>query len=481
MRDVLPHFRWLVWGGVWLFAATGWGQVRFIPLNVDYAVFNSGKDKEYVEVYVSIPQKSLQYRAVDARWVAEFHISIRVGQDQSVVFERDQPFYNAVEDFSEVNVYSELRHLFAMELPPGRYNAQIAVSDDHTGVKGEYVLELQVVPLSNAQLTLSQIQLAAKISRAEGESFFNKNGLQVVPNPSSVYHIAMPMLYYYAEAHNLAYEKDAPGTYTVEAFITDMSGNVVRTFPPQKKQKPGKSAVLVGGNNIVTLPSAPHFLHLRLTDDETGQTVEQKKRFTLFKPTREQVEQVRAVTTDLMRTYYEKFTEEKLDEEFEISRYLATDEEKKRYKDLDGIEAKALFMANFWKSRDPDPTTPQNERKLEYFRLVEFANANYRTKFREGWRTDRGRVLLTYGRPSEVEQSPVEAAARPYEIWSYNELEGGSIFVFADMQGFGDYELMHSTYRKEISQPDWERRVRLIRDNGQLNLFRGGQPDHEPR
>ncbi len=80
-------------------------------------------------------------------------------------------------------------------------------------------------------------------------------------------------------------------------------------------------------------------------------------------------------------------------------------------------------------------------------------------------------MLLIYGIPDEIERSPVQSGTRPYEIWSYNKLENGSIFVFADLQGFGDYELLHSTYRKEVYQPDWERRVRILRDNNTQSII----------
>jgi hypothetical protein len=49
---------------------------------------------------------------------------------------------------------------------------------------------------------------------------------------------------------------------------------------------------------------------------------------------------------------------------------------------------------------------------------------------------------------------------KPYEIWFYNEIEGGVQFIFGDISGFGNYELLHSTKRGEVNDPDWERRLR---------------------
>ena len=63
---------------------------------------------------------------------------------------------------------------------------------------------------------------------------------------------------------------------------------------------------------------------------------------------------------------------------------------------------------------------------------------------------------MTYGRPSDIERNYMTINTKPYEIWEYHELEGGVIFVFADLRGFGEYELVHSTYSRELHQENWE-------------------------
>ena len=64
-----------------------------------------------------------------------------------------------------------------------------------------------------------------------------------------------------------------------------------------------------------------------------------------------------------------------------------------------------------------------------------------------------------YGEPSEVERYPNQTDTKPYEIWHYNDLEGGVLFIFADLTGFSDYTLINSTKRGEISDSDWQRKI----------------------
>ncbi len=446
-------------------------QPQFFPLNVSYALFNAQGSEEYVEFYIAFLQRNLRYVPADSGYAAHFTLQLEVRNQETVAYSETQPFVNRIRTLEEIRPYSELQHLFLCKLPPGKYSASIALTDPESGARGEYLMDLEVKPFQDNQPVLSDIQLAEKISKAEEKTRFYKNGLEIIPNPAGVYTLVQPMLYYYAEAYNLPFSEIEPGTYTVDSYITDSQGSVVRTFPQKKKQKAGNSAVLVGGHNIVTLNSDAYFLNLQFTDDQTGQTVKKTQPFRMFKPSKEQLdvaERTRAVTAELMATYYSRLSEAEMDQEFDKAKYIASNDEKKIFKNLNA-KGKIEFLVEFWRQRDADPNTPQNEFKIKYFEMVEYAQVNFRTKFKEGWKSDRGRVLLMYGFPDDIERSPSESGKKPYEMWTYNSLDGGSIFVFADLRGFGEYELLHSTYRKELNQPDWQRQVEVQHDN---NAFR---------
>lgn len=93
-------------------SCAGFAQNRFIPLNVDYATFHSPKDSEFLELYISFPQKSLQYHRQEEIWVSKFSISLTVKRGNDTVFEQSQPFVNKVETLDNINQFSELRHIF---------------------------------------------------------------------------------------------------------------------------------------------------------------------------------------------------------------------------------------------------------------------------------------------------------------------------------------------------------------------------------
>lgn len=99
-------------------------------------------------------------------------------------------------------------------------------------------------------------------------------------------------------------------------------------------------------------------------------------------------------------------------------------------------------LNNFWAKRDPNPATPENELEDEYYRRVLFANQNFSSSGRNmsGWKTDRGRVYITYGPPSDIEHPQTTTLeTSKYEIWYYRNLQ--KRFIFRDQMGNGDYQL----------------------------------------
>ncbi len=63
------------------------------------------------------------------------------------------------------------------------------------------------------------------------------------------------------------------------------------------------------------------------------------------------------------------------------------------------------FLRVFWRSKDPMPVTPVNEREIEHWRRVVMADLMYAVpRFdRRGWETARGELLIRYGEPLYTE------------------------------------------------------------------------------
>lgn len=96
-------------------------------------------------------------------------------------------------------------------------------------------------------------------------------------------------------------------------------------------------------------------------------------------------------------------------------------------------------LAAFWKQHDPSPGTEENEFLRDVQDRVEAATTLFIEPFRSpGWRTDRGRVWLRYGRPDRRTASTGDFDRPGREVWEYDSPR--RVIVFVD-RGSGEYWL----------------------------------------
>lgn len=138
-----------------------------------------------------------------------------------------------------------------------------------------------------------------------------------------------------------------------------------------------------------------------------------------------------------------------LDEAIAQLSYIAKSRDINYIKDGRTEQERLARFREFWKKRDPTQGTDRNERMEEYYYRVAYANQQYGT-FDEGWRTDRGQIMVLFGEPDFVDRHPFNFDVKPYEVWFYYRI--GRRFIFIDKTGLGDFELM---------VPYWDERTRI--------------------
>src|SRR6266511_2765582 len=86
-------------------------------------------------------------------------------------------------------------------------------------------------------------------------------------------------------------------------------------------------------------------------------------------------------------------------------RWIITDEERKIFDSLKTDDEREQFIEGFWYRRDPDPDTDVNEYREEYYTRIAYANEHY-TSGIPGWKTDRGRIYIMFGKADQIETHP---------------------------------------------------------------------------
>jgi GWxTD domain-containing protein len=129
-----------------------------------------------------------------------------------------------------------------------------------------------------------------------------------------------------------------------------------------------------------------------------------------------------------------------IDELIDELQYIATAKEMDYMRDGKTLTEKQKRFLDFWKTKNPNPLSQRNQIMDEYYKRLIYANKHFSTSFTKGWKTDMGMVYIIFGEPSEIERHPLEMNTKPYEVWSYYQLNRE--FVFVDYSGFGDYRLI---------------------------------------
>jgi GWxTD domain-containing protein len=144
--------------------------------------------------------------------------------------------------------------------------------------------------------------------------------------------------------------------------------------------------------------------------------------------------------------------------------YIITDEEKKAFSRFETEEEREQFIEQFWLRRDPSPDTQENEYKEEHYRRIAYCNERYASGI-PGWKTDRGRIYITFGPPDEIESHPSggtyerpyeegggTTSTYPFEKWRYRWIEGIGNDVnieFVDPSMTGEYHMTMDPSEKD--------------------------------
>ena len=100
--------------------------------------------------------------------------------------------------------------------------------------------------------------------------------------------------------------------------------------------------------------------------------------------------------------------------------YIILDRERDVFLTLETVDDRDRFIEAFWRKRDPNRATPENEFKEEHYRRVEYANKFLgRETFRKGWQTDRGEMYIILGKPLEVQRFDGYQSLVSQHLWFY--------------------------------------------------------------
>lgn len=430
-----------------------------IQPNIDLAVFRDAQGNAYMEIYYSIPEAGITYVPdASGQFSCQLVMDLEILHDSQLWANKLWKIEKSVKDTSQVSTSNQVVDVFRYFVEkPGEYEVAMHVKDMHhlTNIDSARAV-LQVSDFETNDVAISDIALASNIQKApEGApGKLVKNTYEVTPNPTGIFGEGSSSIYYYYEAYNLETGLDE-NQYQSVCKVVDAQGvereGLGITYRPKKRIY--DSSIEIGKLNIKNLPSGKYRLVYGIAGTDKTMLASKEKIFYVYNPNVQVADAFGNGHYGPLAT----MTEEELDEEFERLIHLNTKEDRDFYKNLTNADGKREFIYSIW-ARPNDENLPPLLFREQYLGRARYADDQFKSVYSPGWRSDRGRVFVLYGVPSNVERFPSTETTVPYQVWTYDKLKGqGAVqFVFADPTGFSKYELLHSDLRGERRNDSWK-------------------------
>jgi GWxTD domain-containing protein len=379
----------------------------------DFMGFKGDNDKTRLDVFIQVPYDAVQFVKTGQGFEAAYSITVSVYDEEKKNLITEKIWNEKIVAISfELTSSPENFNLGhrSFELTPGVYSIKTSLIDKDS--KNEYSSENKLTVKGFKSLpSISDIMLIAKKTVVEGNS-------KIIPNVSRNIVTDRDDLSTFFEIYS-----DTLSSLVVDYEVFDENESSVYQLTKEVEVKKGSNQVFSTIDSL-SLNLGTYLLKITLKDS-IGKVFDiSAKSF-------------------ISRWFGVPITVTDLDKAVDQIIYIANPEDLEFIKAADNRLEKAKRFVAFWKKQDSNPADEYNPVFNEYFSRVAYANENFTTYSLEGWRSDRGMVLIILGVPDNIDRHPFEYYAKPYEVWQYYNLNRS--FLFVDNSGFGDYRLSPDT------------------------------------
>jgi len=427
-----------------------------------------------LEVYARIPPRTLTRLAGDEGEDSHLKLSVRLRSKFGGGRQHEISQELAIADADTGGRFGKVM-VMRMPAKPGKYRLAVRIEDllsrkrglAYMGRKVTHSTEVEgeiTVSAPAGGIALSDPEFVWPGTGPEGAAFRRGNRV-LIPNAERLYGL-------YANALEVAFVARSAadsGGWTWQARIRDAGKHVVA----QQDSVADRAATLEGATavDVSTLPAGSYTFELEVRTGTTTPVVRSAPFEIAWRP-----------------GSWNRDPDEIEDE----VHFLYDSDGEDRFQKM-GPGARESDLERFWRERDPDPTTGENEARTAFLARIDHANKMWtRAAIGKGMYSDMGRTYIRHGEPDEilrqvmpagdqtvaqvlqsldlsesrptgdVEQKGLGGDTRPFEIWVYDFREKRPLtaardavineksrrkllFLFVDEHGYGDYRLRYTT------------------------------------
>ncbi|HJR52530.1 MAG TPA: GWxTD domain-containing protein [Gemmatimonadota bacterium] len=467
--------RLFLWLPLALLALPATGLAQGASLALETNRFYSEEGKTLIEGAVEIPYTLMTFEREGETLQARANVEVMVEKagGESVYNTSHEitaeAFNEAMAGSSRVSTIET----FAIYAPAGEYTTKARVTDIGSGKSFEVSRPLMVPetpPLISDMLMANQVRKDVRLQEGAylpyliGTTMFN-------PNPRRAFYRDSPMLYFYYEVNPEALPEPHESV-ALDMRVKDAAGTVVKDLGKRTITVTEDRNFDVGAFSIAGLPPGSYALEVVCADCGGGMSAASE--FEVLAPGERLafLEPATPVAQAPQLKYYAEMSLAQVDSVISVLDIFLTPAQQELLSTLNET-GKKQFLNRFMDSADPDPESAENEFKQAVEQRLAYANQFFTSSQNPGYKTDRGRIYLLYGPPTETIDKPVEATVGPYMIWTYSGQ--GETFAFGDFRKDGSYQLIYSTDQRFPGDPSIQNLVDTDSSTSSPTFLRTGR------
>lgn len=428
-----------------------------LDTGVSYAVYAT-PDKPYIEINIEVAGGSVTFKQADSTHLqAAVEVLIMIKKGDNIV-----NYEKYILTSPLVEVPRALLDVKRLAVPNGAYVLEISCVDVNDTTNTDR-MEIPLLVDITDQIYLSQPQLLRGFRADNSEGPFNKNGYYLEPLPFAFYDRYATKLAFYTEIYNSNKSLGTDESYTVRYLIEQEAGNGIKNLISVGSQhkKPSAMDALLVQMDISELQSGNYLLTVELRNAANVLLKDHRLVFQRSNPFLQLNES--DLTDDVMaKQFVQNLEEPELRYSLRAIGPLLRDEESATLQTVlksGDLKQMRYFLFRYFVRNDAN--NPELAYR-QYMEIARAADAKFKSGFRYGFETDRGRSYMRFGRPDDLIRVEDDPSAPPYEIWVYYNFpktrQRNVKFLFYNPSLAGeDFILLHSNARGEINNPRWER------------------------
>ena len=433
-----------------------------LEVNFQYFSFQKVNGQCYLETYLNFLSTGIHYDNFErSKFQSTISVEMTISQGDVIRYYDKYLFFSPeLDDTLSAQYFLDKQIIY---LPNGTYQLDLVFVDQQFKTNTLSAKTEVIIKIDQHKPSFSDVMLLDSYEKSEFQNILSKSGFDLIPKNSQGSHFYDEndsLIYFYVEWYNINNDSLFNQGYLINYFIENDQNHIpINSFNSVKKKKSNEVQAQIGGFDISTLPSGNYNLKICLLNKK-AKIISIKNVFFQRKNTNHKLSPEDYLKLNSKGSFADDFLIiEELAEHISCLLPIANSSEWTfASNQIEGWDIRLMrqFFYGFWANRNP--LEPELE-WLKYSKLVYEANLMYGTQKIKGFASDRGYVMLKYGKANFIENFGNENQKIPYQIWRFNSINNQSNrdFVFADIsKGSNEFKLIHSTVIGEIFNPKWK-------------------------